>query len=429
MKAIISVVSASALLSKSKVTPVEKVTELLIKLKEKTIADKAKEKAMFIKFDDYCHSQEDEKFWRAAKGASKVDRLDREIENHQAQIDKKLLQIDELDTEIKGNRETIQSQTDDMHATLKTDAAAIKDLDTVISQCKRALTHLQNSDVSGTGLVQLADMLEASLKLQKPPKDIKNLIELLEMNEPGQPHAYKFHSTKVIEILEDLLKQFKDQRRDRDVQALQSRRDSEHSISALENLTDSQVHKRDEFQGEVDQHKQEMEEKKQDRALTDKNLFADVDFAHHLVGCDQVKSLADTEGKEKLTEYLPRNLDEAGGCPSEIGECGEKRKNYAARVKTRDEELAALDKAIELMQGEGGSSYKANRRLTALPQVPHHLERQASIKKHVVAIQKDNDDDDLDADDDDEDDDDEINTNFLQMSHSHRRLKDLVQKN
>jgi len=444
MNVVILLSSATALLSKNKVSPVEKVTELLLKLKDKTLADKQKEKVMFQKFDDYCHSQEDEKFWRAAKGAAKVDRLDREIEDHQAQIEELTLQVEDLDAEIKENRESIQTQTDDTHATSKEDNQALKDLDAVISQCKRALTHLRNSDVSGTGLTQLGDMLESTLKLQQPPQDMKKLVQLLEVDEPGQPHAYKFHSTKVIEILEDLTKQFKDQRRDRDEQALQSQRDSEHSISALENLVDSQVHKKDEFQGEMDQHTQEMEERKQDRALTDKNLFADVDFAHHLVGCEQVKTLADTEGKKKLTEYLPRNLEEAGGCPSDAGECGEKRKNYEARVKTRDEELAALDKAIELMQGDGGSKYKANKRLTALPQVPNHNLRKAPIKQHIPTVTQKESEDDEDEDmkdiptvtqkesEDDEDmkddEDDDFPTKFLQMSHKHHKLKDVVKK-
>merc|ERR1719312_661452 len=107
MNVVILFSSASALLSKDKVTPVEKVTELLLKLREKTIADKAKEKAMFIKFDDYCHSQEDEKFWRAAKEAKKVDRLDSEIEEHNTQIEQKNLKIEELNTEITNNKEQI----------------------------------------------------------------------------------------------------------------------------------------------------------------------------------------------------------------------------------------------------------------------------------------------------------------------------------
>lgn len=353
-------------------TPVEKVTELLVKLKEQTTNQAAKEKGLFQKFNDYCHSQEDEKFWRAAKAAKKVDRLDREIEDHEAQIEKKLLEVEGLKEEIRSNRESIQHQTEEMHARSADDAQAIEDLDTVISQCKRAIKHLQDSDVSGTAFTQLANMLESTLKLAKLPRDMMRLTELLQGDpNAGKPHKYKFHSADVIKLLEDLNTQFKDQRLARDKQALRDRRDSEHSISALQNLVDSQIHKKDECQGEADQHAQEKGEKSQDRALTDKNLFADVDFEHHLVGCDQLATRAEQEGAKTLVAYLPKHLDTATGCPSDIGECGEKRNNYAARKKTRAEELVALTRAIELLQNEGGQSYTANKRLTALPQMPN----------------------------------------------------------
>lgn len=354
-----------------KVSPVEKVVELMIKLKEKTIADKAKEKAMFIKFDDYCHSQEDEKFWRAAKEAKKVDRLDSEIEEHDTQIEKKNLQIDELNTEIDANRDNIAKETEAKNERRLEDDKALKDLSTVISQCTRAIDHLRKSDVSGTGFAQLADLLEATLKLHHPPSALKDLTEQLELLQAqadpnaGKPHKYKFHSTKVIEMLEDLNTQFKDQRVQLDKDALQSQTDAEHSINALQNLMDGQIHKRDEFQGEVDDHTKEREQKSQDRAETDKNLYANTDFAHHLVGCAQFQDLAVKNDAQNLIDYLPRHMQEVDGCPSDIGECGEKRNNYAHRVETRDQELVALTKAIELLQGEGGTSYKANKRLVA----------------------------------------------------------------
>jgi len=352
-----------------KVSPVEKVVELMIKLKEKTIADKAKEKQMFIKFDDYCHSQEDEKFWRAAKEAKKVDRLDSEIEEHDTKIEQNNLKIDELNGEIDKNKAQIADEIQAKNERRMADNEALKDLSTVISQCTRATEHLQKSDVSGTGFTQLANLLEATLKLRRPPNGLKNLTSQLELlqNDPnaGKPHAYKFHSTKVIEMLEDLNTQFKDQRVALDRESLKAQSDAEHSINALQNLMDSQVHKRDEFQGEVDDHTREREQKAQARAQTDKNLFANTDFAHHLVGCAQFQNVAEKNDAQNLLGYLPRHMEEVDGCPSDIGECGEKRNNYAARVKTRDEELGALTKAIELLQGEGGESYKANKRLVA----------------------------------------------------------------
>lgn len=407
--------------SAHRVTPVEKVTELMLKLKQKTIDEAGAEKKMFQKFNDYCHSQEDEKFWRAAKGAKKVDRLDMEIEDHTAQIEKKERQIEELNSEIEMNREDVDGQTKDKISRREEDDASLKDLDTVISQCQRAIKHLRQSDVSGTGFMQLADMLEMTLKLRKPPASLKmfaqELDELHGDPNAGKPHKYKFHSTKVITLLEELLKEFKDQRLQTDKDALSAQRDAEHAISALQNLVDSQVHKRDEFQGEVDQHTQQKQEKMEDRAQTDQNLFADTDFAHHLVGCDQFHQRAVTENKKSLVDYLPRHDQESeDGCPSDIGECGEKRNNYAARVKTRNEEIDALSQAIELLQGKGGKNYGANKRLVA-------TQKEKEVKEHKTALDQESETEDEKIErlwDEDRKLDSRAATNFLQMSSHHQ---------
>jgi len=67
MRAALLLATAAAVRQKSEATPVEKVTDLLELLKEKTVADGRKEEVLFAKFTDFCRSHEEEKFWLSAK--------------------------------------------------------------------------------------------------------------------------------------------------------------------------------------------------------------------------------------------------------------------------------------------------------------------------------------------------------------------------
>eukprot|EP00397_Hematodinium_sp_SG-2012_P002641 GEMP01002649.1.p1 GENE.GEMP01002649.1~~GEMP01002649.1.p1 ORF type:complete len:745 (-),score=277.79 GEMP01002649.1:558-2792(-) len=394
------------------VTPVEKVSELLVKLKAKVIDESKREKVLFQKFNDFCHFQENEKFWMAAKGAKKVDRLDDEIENHEAQIEKKQLQVSDLEEEIANNKDSIEKETASMTERSEKDASALADLATVISQCKRAIQHLKDSDVSGTALLVTAKtVLHAALRVKNQPSGVEELVALV--SESGKPHAYQFHSQTVIELLEKLVKQFENERVEKDNDTMSARSQSQSSIQELENLVASQVNQKNEFQSQIDKHTAAKQAKEDDRGQSAKDLYADTDFAHHLVGCVRLESLAKEEGQENLSNYLLRHLKKnEGGCPSEEGECGEKRANYAQRVKTRDGEIIALTQAIEIMQGQGGQKYTSNKRLTAL------------VRKHTFAQEDPHDDDeDDDEDEDGDDDEDEDATTFLQFPrHSDRRI-------
>eukprot|EP00397_Hematodinium_sp_SG-2012_P014524 GEMP01014767.1.p1 GENE.GEMP01014767.1~~GEMP01014767.1.p1 ORF type:complete len:743 (+),score=266.47 GEMP01014767.1:152-2380(+) len=363
---------------KQRVTPVEKVTELLIKLKAQVLDESQREKAMFQKFNDFCHSQENEKFWQAAKGAKKVDRLDQEIENHEAQIEKKQQQVSDLEAEIADTKDTIEKDTAEMTGRSEKDARSLADLATVISQCKRAITHLKDSDVSGTALLAMSKkVLHAALRLNNPPSGLDTLAVLLA--EPGKPHAFKFHSQTVIELLQKLVKEFENERVEKDNEAMGARSQSQSSIQESENLVASQVNQKIEFQSQIDKHTAAKQAKEDDRAQSAKDLYADTDFAHHLVGCARVESLAKDEEQENLSNYLVRHLEKnEGGCPSQEGECGEKRANYAQRVKTREGEVAALTQAIAIMQSKGGEKYTSNKRLTAL--VRRHAFTQENVE-------------------------------------------------
>jgi len=387
MNVVFLVAGASATIASGRVTPVEKVTELLVKIKEKTIAQAKLEKELFQKFDDFCHKQEDDKLWRTSKAAKKVERLDADITEKGTSIDAKQNEITELETKItdeEGEKTTAEGQMDTKS---QEDKAALENFDKIISQIKRAIVHLKTSDVSGTGFLELTSLLESSLRIEHPPRALRDLSEQLllqykeheqEKNTPGQPKTYKFHSKVVIDILETLLTQFKNKRLAKDNEALESRAESERVIAASANLIAQYGHQKDELAGEVAALEVEKQQAEADRDLAKKQGDEDTEFAHHLVGCTRFKEYASTEGKTELVTRLEELKTEPVCAETEQngGECGLKRTNYAKRVKTRDEEITALTKAIELMQGEGGESYKANKRLTALQKQKQQQQQQ-----------------------------------------------------
>jgi len=401
-----------------RVTPVEKVTELLVKLKAEVIEEGKKEKAMFQKFEDFCDFQENEKYHQANKGAKRYYRLVAEIEQHDANIDSLGEKIDEKNESIESTEGDIAEATTTMEETSANDAQSIADLDYVISQCERAIKHLKASDVTNTGLIAIAStetVMNAAMRLEHRPSSLERLAALL--SKPGKAHGYKFHSQEVIKLLENLRDEFKSERVEKDNQAMASRSQSEKTIQQLRNAVAAETNQKNEFQQEQDRNSQEKAEKEADKDQTQKDLHNNVSFAHHLVGCKSFKGKATSAAHEDLENFIDgpqtENEDYEDDCVEcdgeecggeDEGECGRKRFNYASRVKTRGEELEALTQAIELMQGKGGNKYSANKKLVGL------------VRRHVRSLAQKAESADQDNDDDDEEDGSDVS--FLQHSHS-----------
>lgn len=373
MRTTLLLCTAAALRQNSKATPVEKVTDLLELLKEKTVADGRKEEVLFAKFTDFCRSHEDEKFWLSAKGAKKINGLEMDIEEHTALIEKREQEIEGLKTEVEENRGNIETDREAMNEKSKEDAQSIADLDEVIRQCKEALTHLRNGDRSGTRFLQGAGdqdkefpvhLLNAIVGFPRiaGTESAKKLVALSQ-GPAGEPRAYQFHSTEVLGLLEELVTEFKNERLAKDQEAMQTRQESEKSILTMKNLVQSLSNQEKEKQKEAEENKVQKADKEAAMELLKKNLDANNEFASHLVGCAQLKERSNTEGQEKLSAYLADN------CPpdaTELGECGDKKNVFEQRQKTRTEEVAAIEQAIKLLRGDAGSKYSANKRLVGL---------------------------------------------------------------
>jgi len=313
-----------------------------------------------------------------------------DIEEHTALIEKREQEIEGLKTEVEENRGNIETEREAMKEKSMEDAQSIADLDEVIRQCKEALTHLRSGDRSGTRFLQgaadedqdlTAHLLNALVSFPRiASTDSAKKLTALMQGPAGEPKAYQFHSTEVIGLLEELVTEFKNERLAKDQEAMQARHDGEKSILTMGNLVRSLNNQEEEKKKEADVNKAQKADKEAAKELAKKNLDANNEFASHLVGCAQLKERANVEGQEKLSAYLSDN------CPpdaTELGECGDKKKVFEQRKKTRTEEVAAIEQAIKLLRGDAGSKYSANKRLVGL--VTSHVNQKTQKVKKTAA--------------------------------------------
>jgi len=352
------------------ITPMQKVIDLLQKLQAQVIEEGKKEEVMYKKFEDYCEHEFREKFYLASKGATKYKRLNEKIDLHESEAEAFELKVADQNTEIKGLKEDLEEATTNMNDTSKENNADIDNLKKTVSMCERALEQVKGGNVTGTFLQSLAsssNLIKAAVRLNTSPQTLRALTALL--TEPGKPHAYEFHSKEVVQLLEQLIDEFKKDLKSKENEEISARGESQMVMQALNNQIDAATNKRDEYDQEKNRHNAAKEEATEDRDETQKNLSADVSFAQHLIGTARFKQRATEEtkddlvaflGSEEYTEYQEAQEEE----PDEMGEWGEKEENFKQRKETREDEVKALTAAIGQLKGSA-HNYSANKRLTA----------------------------------------------------------------
>jgi len=323
------------------VTPVEKVTELLEKLQAKTEAEGQAEAVSYDKFACFCKEQASNKLYA-------IEQEDKAIAKLNAKIEQLTTEIEKLDKDVAdGNTEiaTLNGESEDAIKLRKEEREsfdkAYASINRAIKASKRAIKALQDSRPDA-GLVQEA----LSLALLQSSGKQSLLQKFLE-----DPAAYKYHSSEVIQLLQDLVKQFK---------AKAERIYGEESSS---------------------KHSHNMAE--QQRQNTLKFTQEAVDEAARTSAAKNEEKSAKTDDKDGRT--ADRNADQAF-LDDLTKQCEDKAKSYDQRSSTRSNELQALAEAIALLKGAGGENYGANKKLNLL-----------SAKKKVVRHENDDDADDDDA--------------------------------
>jgi len=323
---------ACALKSEAAATPVEKVIQLLAKLSAQIAEEGAKEAAEYDKYACFCKEQADSK-------QNAIEKSDEKIEALEAAIEKLSTEIADLNEDIAVLGKQITKLEEDMKVEKKKRdeehekyVEADKEMAEAISAIRAAIEALQNSktDMKDAKL-NLAQVTTLSNRYATNPH-LQMITALLEQD----PAAYEFRSNDIIQMLQKLLVDFKDNKKQlfEDEFALQSVYD--------ENMLGMQNSKK--FKTAEKTKKAEISDAKtEDKEGKEADLKAETDARD-----------SDKEFLDELTK-----------------QCQSKAEEWDQRSTARTAELTAISEATEILKAGVNPNYGANKKLVGLQVAAH----------------------------------------------------------
>jgi len=339
-----------------KVTPVEKVIELLKKLGDQVQEEGKNEAAEYDKYACFCKEQASNKLYSIGKSKEKVNEMAAEITYLQAEISDLDDSISTLTTRITeivtemGNKKTTR---DAEHATYVTEE---EDLSNAIQAIQGAMEALGNSKNQMQGdtdlsLLQKIKPLADTLldAVSRAPRgagsdaQLQMVLALAQESQHGVPasgksHDSVYHSNDIIETLKGLLKEFNIEKKETDEAEfdLQVAYDKAHLDLANE--------KKFKF-------KEKSEKETRSETLTE-NLET-----------TQSNKDDETNAKEADEDFLNVLTTQ----------CEDKATTWDQRSKARAGELTALAEATSLLQSGVQGNYEANKKLVGLVSKHQHI--------------------------------------------------------
>ncbi|CAE7635341.1 CPK2 [Symbiodinium sp. CCMP2592] len=315
----------------SQVTPVQKVVTLMEEMVQKGKSEIESEKTQFAEYVKFCEDTTSEK-------KTAIEEADARVESVTASIDKASSDLDQLTTEIaeldniiastsaeKANATTIrQKEAADYTATLTDYVDSI----TAMGKALTALKEQPKTRPQTTSLVQLSDLYQA--RKLSPSEASKYLDAFLTGHTAGktesllsearlaQPESgYEFQSNGVIEMLEKLEVQFKEEKNSLKMEEQKKKTAFQSLVTGLDSEnTDATKSK----QSKLKEKASISEQKAKDES-----------------------ELADTTSTRKEDAKYKKDLEMSWE---------ERAAEFKSRQKLRAEELEALGKAIEIISGD-----------------------------------------------------------------------------
>merc|ERR1719159_1345220 len=202
----------------SKVTPVEKVLQLLANMVEKGKAGKAAEEVQFASYKQFCDDT-------SASKKKSIAEAEEMMESLKVDIQKNTADAARLAKEIAGLEEDVAVWTGDISSATrvreieKADYDALhKDYSESIDALMRAIQVLKKqAGATPQALVQISSSLKS---LSLIPDEAKRAIDTYMMQDPDEglevsspeANAYEFQSQQVVTMLQKLLDKFIDER-------------------------------------------------------------------------------------------------------------------------------------------------------------------------------------------------------------------------
>jgi hypothetical protein len=313
-------------------TPIARVIGLLGKLQAQVEREGKKEAAEYDKYACYCKDEADTTLYNIENSKEKIAVLAADIKKLDAEID-------DLDADIKELTATIKEKKEDIATAVKkrgvqnkayvkeaTEIAdAIAALEGAIDELKGKKGKMKNAE--NTLLLQdkLLEVLSSSSTT--PTETQIAAVQMLSQApaDPAKNHAYEYKSNDIIGTLENLLKEFKEKKKDANFGEKDKLFAFEEKKQALEN-------ERDFAEKDKTEKTTEREDKNTERAAKQKDHDAEKD---------------DMDADQSF-------LDEI------TSDCEAKAAQFDQRSKCRSDELTAMSQAMEQLKGGVADNYGSN---------------------------------------------------------------------
>lgn len=357
--------SRAEVASRSTITPVQKVVEMLSQMHKEGGEEKHKEQVQFAAFKQFCDDTTIAKE-RAIKQA------DQAIEILTADIDKFASDSQRLQQEIAAHDADIASWDGDMAAATKvrqleaTDYSKLHaDYGESIDALQRAIQVLKNQAYDRQQAPASLAQLQKVHDLDLIPKEAKRVLESFLEQDPEDPLSvtapeaagYEFQSHGIIEVLEKLLDKFIDERTDLEKKEMNSKHAYEMLLQDLRAQTA--------------------------QAKTDRSNKAQA-------SAKALQGKADASGT--LQDTQTTRADDSKYVNDLKATCSQKAADFEQRQQLRAEELETLQKAIDILSSPEVAGHAA-KYLPSMLQNVHKKTRalmqlrsdQASPSQHQVA--------------------------------------------
>jgi len=314
----------------SKVTPVQKVIQLLQGMLENGKKEKHSEQVQFAAYKQFCDDTTVEKKRAIEEANEHIDVLKADIQKYTADAARLTKEIAEHDEDISVWNGDIKAATNVRDIEKADYDATHKDYSESIDALQRAIAVLKKQayDRKQTSFAQVSALKELNLI----PAEAKKAIDAFLQEDPEglavsapEANAYDFQSSGVIEMLEKLLDKFIDERTVLEKEEMNSK----HAYDML----------MQDLNAQIAQATQDRDEKAESKAK-------------------KLQAKADAEGDLKDTTTT-RDAD-VKYLADLTATCEQKASDFESRQQLRADEIVAIEKAIEIISSEAvqGNSEK-----------------------------------------------------------------------
>lgn len=317
----------------SQVTPVQKVVTLMEEMVEKGKSETENEKTQFAEYVKFCEDTTSAKKTAIEEADARIESLTASIDKASSDVDQLTSEIAELDNIIastsaeKANATSIrQKEAADYSATLTDYVDSI----TAMGKALTALKEQPQTRPQTTSLVQLSDLYQT--RKLSPSEASKYLDAFLTGHTAGktesllseaqeaqaQPAAgYEFQSDRVIEMLEKLEVQFKEEKNSLKLEEQKKKTAFQNLITGLDSES-------------TDATKSKQTKLKEKASISEQKAKDE-------------SELADTTSTRKEDAKYKKDLEMSWEA---------RAAEFKSRQKLRGEELEALGKAIDIISGD-----------------------------------------------------------------------------